>query len=307
MKAVAYMSAIPSGIKNAAKADILSSFISGVNAVGDQGVAHVGHYVVPCDVAFIQGWTHAHGKTAPHLTLRQAAIDHQRRTQQRLLIADSNLFNYTAHPNCCNYFRFSFDGVFPTTGVYFDTAPDSARWHKLSAAMGLVIKPWRTSGNHILLCTQRNGGWSMQGHTVVDWVHEATAQIRKYSNRPIVVRAHPGDKNAKTYLSIPGVDWTLSTNKLFAADLVNAHAVVTYNSSPGVAAALEGVPVFVTDPVPTNSQAYSVANTTLADIELPRIFERELWVAKLAMSHWSLDELRSGEAWHHFKQFVQRQ
>jgi len=35
-------------------------------------------------------------------------------------------------------------------------------------------------------------------------------------------------------------------------------------------------------------------------------FDREGWLRRLAMSHWRLDEIRSGECWRHMKQWVKR-
>jgi hypothetical protein len=87
-------------------------------------------------------------------------------------------------------------------------------------------------------------------------------------------------------------------------DLHKAWAVVTYNSSPGVAGAIEGVPVFVTDTNPRRSQAFPVANTDVSQIESPKTFERQAWLERLAMSHWNFAETSSGEAWQHMRQFV---
>jgi len=80
--------------------------------------------------------------------------------------------------------------------------------------------------------------------------------------------------------------------------------VITYNSSPGVAAAIEGIPVFVTDPNPEVSQAFDVANTSLKRLENPKTFDRQAWIEKISMSHWNFEELRSGEAWRHIRNYI---
>ena len=258
---------------------------------------------MPADVAVIQGWTHEQGKSAPHLTLRQQVIDVQRRTGTRLLVIDSCLFNYKQKDHPANYLRYSFDGVFPTTGNYFDQIVDPARWQQISQDLDVPLQPWRTQGDHILICTQRQGGWSMKGLGVMAWLNQTVEDIRKYSDRPIRVRAHPGDKQAKNYLS-QDPRWTISTNPGLKDDFHNAWAVITYNSSPGVAGAIEGIPVFVTDPVPQNSQAYAVANTDLSQLETPKTFERQAWAERLAMSHWNFTELSNGAAWQHIKKFL---
>lgn len=301
MKVVAYLAGIPPKNKNPDKPEVLSRFVTGVTQSGDTGILHAGNNIIPCDVAFIQGWSHEHGKSAPHLQLREAVRDQQQRNNNRLLIVDSNLFNYQGKNL---YARFSFDGVFPTTGNYFWDNPDPARWQQISRDTGITLKPWRDDGKHILICTQRNGGWSMKGKTVVDWLNETVAEIRKHTTRPIVVRPHPGDKNARTYLNFKSPHWKLSGAAELTADLDKAWATVTYNSSPGVASAIEGVPVFVTDPCANTSQAFAVANTDLSKIETPATFDRQAWIERIAMCHWNFDELSNGAAWRHMRQFV---
>ena len=299
MKVVAYLAGIPAGDKNLNKREVLTRFIQGVNQTGDKGILHPSADLVDCDVAIIQGWQHEHGKTSAHLALRDKVRKFQSAQKNRLLIVDSNLFNYVGE-TVPRYSRYSFDGVFPTTGVYFWDHPDPDRWQQISRATGITIKPWRTTGDHILICTQRNGGWSMKGLTVVDWLTQTVAELRKHTNRPIVVRPHPGDRRAREYLN----QWTLSTKTALVDDLSNAWATITYNSSPGVASTIEGVPVFVTDPVARTSQAFDVANTDLSKIETPSVFDRQAWVERLAMCHWNFDEIKSGQAWSHIKQYV---
>ena len=96
----------------------------------------------------------------------------------------------------------------------------------------------------------------------------------------------------------------LSTNERLIDDLRNAWATVVYNSSPSVASIIEGVPAFITDPVPQHSQTYGVANTDLSRLENPEMLDRQAWIEKISMCHWSFEELRSGEAWRFFKKYV---
>jgi hypothetical protein len=305
LTAVAYYGGIPARNNNPEKPLILDNFIQGVNASGDTGIAHRAMNLVPADVALIQGFVHEHGKTAPHLMLRQAAVNLQKQNGKRSLIVDSNLFLYADPGNTNRYLRYSFDGVFPTTGFYFDKDIDPARWQKISSRLGIELKPWKTTGNHILICLQRNGGWSMRGLDVMKWLDNTIKQIRMYSRkRPIIVRAHPGDKKARQYLRLNHKNVHISNSPNLTDDLQNAWATVVYNSSPAVASAIEGVPVFLTDPQPMHSQAYSVANTDLSSIENPDRPERQAWIEKLSMCHWNFDELKSGEAWQFFRKYV---
>jgi hypothetical protein len=302
--AVAYYGGIPLNNKNLEKPLILDNFLSGVKAYGDNAVAHRGMNAIDCDVALIQGFIHEHGKSAPHLQLRQDAVNLQKKNGKRSLIVDSNLFLYADPLNSKHYLRYSFDGVFPTTGFYFDTNIDPARWNKISQNLNIHLKPYRLVGDHILICLQRHGGWSMRGLNTVDWVNQTISKIRHYSNRPIVVRTHPGDKKIKSILKINHKNIIISNKDRLVDDLKNAWATVVYNSSPSVASLIEGIPAFLTDPQPEHSQTFGIANTDLSKIENPALPDRQSWIERLAMCHWNFDELKSGEAWQFFRKYV---
>lgn len=306
LKAVAYYGGIPARNNNLEKPLILENFIKGVIAVGDEGILHKGMNVIPSDVALIQGFVHEHGKNAPHLQLRKNAFDTQIKQKKKALIVDSNLFLYADPGNTRRYLRYSFNGVFPTTGFYFDKDIVSSRWEKISKHLNIQLQPWRTAGDHILVCLQRNGGWSMRGLDVQNWLDQTIIEIRKYSKkRPIVVRLHPGDKKMPKLIKIKHKNVRLSNNPSdIRKDLKNAWATVLYNSSPAVASAIQGVPVFLTDPNPEYSQAKPVSNTDISKIENPLMPDRQGWIEKLSMCHWNFEELTSGEAWQFFRKYV---
>jgi hypothetical protein len=302
--AVAYYGGIPPNNSNLEKPMILDNFCQGVTAAGDTSIAHKGMNAIPCDVALIQGFVHEDGKQLPHLLLRKKAFDLQIASGKKALIVDSNLFLYADPGNSKRYLRYSFNGIFPTTGFYFDKDIDPDRWIKLSRTLNLSIKPWRTNGNHILICLQRNGGWSMKGLSTLTWLDQTIKQIRQYSQRPIVVRSHPGDKKIKKILRINYPNTSLSIKDKLTDDLKNAWATVVHNSSPSVASIIEGVPAFLTDPVPEHSQSFGMANTDLSKLESPITPDRQAWIEKISMCHWNFDELRSGEAWKFFRQHI---
>jgi hypothetical protein len=301
---VSYLSAVPNPLKAGHKIELLNLFIQGVNSRGDKGILHRGRNLIPADLAVVQGWVHEGSPNSPHLILRKQIVESQKNNKKQTLLVDSNLFNYKDKDHPTRYHRFSLNGVFPTTGNYMWDNPDSRRWQQISRDLGIHLRDWRTSGNHILICTQRNGGWSMKGLSVLTWLDQTVSEIKKYTDRPIVVRGHPGDKSAKTYLKSKPGKYVVSTNPSILDDLKNAWATVTYNSSPGVASSIEGIPAFITDPDPRISQAYDVGNYDLSKLESPELKERQQWVEKLSMSHWNFDELKRGDAWQHIKSYI---
>jgi len=302
---VSYLKGIPASNNNPEKPRSLTNFIAGVNSIGDRGILSNDNTLINADVAVIQGYVHEDGKSAPHLTFRKQILDSQKIKMKRTIIIDSNLFLYADPGNTKGYLRYSYDGIFPNTGEYCNDIPNPARWEKIKQDLRIDLKPWRTNGNHILLCLQRNGGWSMKGLDVVKFFQNTVNEVRRYSNRPIVVRTHPGDRKAAIYSQyLKGKNVTLSNKKTLVDDLRDAWCTVVYNSSPSVASVIEGIPTFVLDT--EYSQAAPVANLNLNNIENPNMPERLEWVQKLAQCHWNDADLVSGAAWQHMRNYLRQ-
>jgi hypothetical protein len=312
MKFVSYLACLPPNNKNSEKNEILDRFPLGVTYLGkDEVIVQEHKKLLDADVALMVGWVHENSKDTPHLAFRNQIIQHQKIRGKRVLLADSNLFLYRDKTNPHHYLRYSFDGIFPNTGNYCDSTVDPRRWDKIKKTVGFDLKDYRKNGNHILLCLQRNGGWSMGGFDVVEWTAQTIKMLRVHTDREIVIRAHPGDKGSKSYLSpnnlikkiglLKGVRLSKPGADLID-DLKNCWAVVNYNSSPAVAAAIEGYPIFVTDAA--RSQCSEIANTYLKNIESPEMFDRQKWIERISMFHWNFDEISNGECWSHMRNFV---
>ena len=58
--------------------------------------------------------------------------------------------------------------------------------------LNLQCKPWRTNGDHILLCLQHDKSeqWA-QCKPLLDYTLDTITELRKYTNRKIIVRQHP--------------------------------------------------------------------------------------------------------------------
>jgi hypothetical protein len=301
-----YLMGIPPGNTNPEKPAIITNFIEGVWRAGDDGTVVTDYNPIDVDVAVVQGFVHPGSKNSQHLNLRKAVFEHQKARGKRSIIVDSNLFLSYDSGNSNKFLRYSYDGIFPTTGEYCNQHPDPARWELISKKLDIKLKPNKRDGKHILICCQRDGGWSMDGQQLMPWLVKTIQKIKKHTDKSILVRFHPGDKNQlqhKRQLAryrLKGV--TISNSEHLFKDLKFAHAVINYNSSPAVVAAIEGVPVFVLDP--DRSQAKDIANTDLSKIETPLVFDREEWIKKMAQMHWSLGELKDGTAWKHLRKWA---
>ena len=307
MKVISYLNVIPPTNTNQEKIDILNKYITGVKQSGDQGILYNGYKLHECDVAVIQGWQHELGKAAAHLKLRKSIIDFQLERKKFVCVADSNLFLYANATNFPHhYLRYSFNGVFPNSGIYCDTHVNSVRWDQISKDLNITLEKKKTDGSHILICLQRNGGWSMGNDNVINWTINIVNLIRNFSERPIVIRTHPGDKSASKY--IPELQKIKSTkvSKIgtpLEKDLKNAWCVVNHNSSSIVGPIILGYSAFITDPA--KSQCKEVSDTDFSKIETPADFDREQWVKRISMFHWKFDELENGSCWKHMKNYCQ--
>lgn len=165
----------------------------------------------------------------------------------------------------------------------YNMPPD--RWKKL----GVELKPWKWDGKYILVCGQVPWDASVD-HTVhLDWIDDVIRRTRWHTDRPILFRPHP---KAPDHF-IAGVE---RSKKSIEEDFEDAWAVVTFNSNSGVEAAIAGVPVFIED---CGSMAFPIANRNLVYLNDPRRPDRQKWANELAYCQWTLDEMRSGEAWRH--------
>jgi len=304
-----YHRSVPNN-KNQEKTDLLKFFSQGIRAAGDTSIDVYDHTHIHTGVGMIQGWLGEGPQISPHLVLRKNVIDKQLLSKKYVLTADSNLFLYSNPKNDLHYLRYSFNGVFPNTGIYCDKEIDPFRWTKISKNLKISPKNYRTTGDHILLCLQRNGGWSMGSIDIQDWAAETIIELRKHTDRPIVIRPHPGDKNSKAIIQPHHPNCKikfskavrLSTNENILDDLKNCWAAVNYNSSPVVGAAIEGIPIFVSDSL--KSQCLEIANKDLSQIEHPIMPDRQKWLERLSMFHWNFEELKSGECWAHMRKFI---
>ena len=308
MKVVSYYNVVPAKNKSQEKFDILTKFIQGVNAAGDKGILYKGNQLQSADVGVIQGWQHALGKNAPHLQLRQGVIN--RTHNKHVCTADANLFLYadaTNHPH--HYLRYSFNGVFPNTGNYCDKDPDPKRWEQIRKDLNIVVGQEIRQGKHILICVQRNGGWSMGKTDLESWCIHTVNEIRKYTDRPIVLRLHPGDKRLQKHTpqgilnltKISGVSIS-QFGRALDMDLKNCWAVVNHNSSSIVGPIIKGYHAFITDP--EKSQCREVSHNGFTHIENPREFDRLKWLQRISMFHWKFSELEDGTCWKHMRQYT---
>ena len=190
----------------------------------------------------------------------------------------------------------------------------SDRSHKVFGRNGYDPNiEWKSSGEYILLCMQKVGDASLRGADVFAWTKDTVDQIRKHTNRKIIVRPHPLYRKAEqlnklkeTVLRVSDVHWQEADLRQpefvpIAEQLKGAWCTVTYSSGTGIDAVINGVPNVACD---TGSMVYDVSTKDMSEIENPYRSEKKIWANKIAHCQWSIEEFESGECWEHVSKSI---
>ena len=177
------------------------------------------------------------------------------------------------------------------SGAFYGHGLDLQRPEKLN----LQLKPWRNTGEDIVIALQRDDSEQWAGLPPVDvWLKKTVEQLRQFTQRSIVIRSHP----RREVVVLPGcvIDKPLhmpNTYDDFDFDRVLSHAwaVVNWNSGPGSQAIMSGIPAFVG----SSSLAAPVGNLDWSQIESPGRPDRSKWLIDLAHTEWSCTELATGQ------------
>lgn len=282
------------------KVQIMRAFAEGAERAGARVIVTEDRGFQNARLAVMIGWV-GMNFSGPHIYYRRDLIEHQKRTGGKIMSIDGSCFKFSHSGDM--WLRYSLDSVFWNEGNYANKNANNTHWLDISKSLNLQLKPWRTSGNHILICLQRDSGWNAKGFDQQAWLNKTVKIIRSRSQRPIRVRPHPANKLDWTKITnnYDNVTISNSTTTTLEQDLQDAWAGVFYNSSSSVAAVLDGVPVFVSE---EGAVTYDVANYTTRDIENPRIPDREQWLWNLSQAHWNIDQSRQGMIYKHFEPYL---
>jgi hypothetical protein len=178
---------------------------------------------------------------------------------------------------------------------------DGERWKKFK----MPLQPWNQTGNDIIVCGQHHHSHQWRNNPPMSkWFEQQVTEIRRYTDRPIVIRPHPRnrvtiDTNKFQNVRIVGPTRDQSTydDTDLAERLKSAWAVVSHSSNPAMTAAIAGIPVYVSEA----SLSYDVGNKTYENINNPHMPDRQNWANKLAYTEWWTDEIQQGIPWKRIK------
>ena len=305
---VVYVSSVANYQRHPRKVECLESFAKGVFSTGHSIHVQYKMEYKPSRLAVILGWATTNTGGA-NILLRRKIIEEQARLGGHTMCIDASCWKYI--DNHGTYLRYSLGGPFYDSAEYANKNSTDQKWNEISNRLGISLDSPRSNPNgHILICMQRDGGFAMKSLNPITWMQDKIQEIRKYTDRKIIIRPHPGAykmQDFRSYFSSSDIAlrqnaFVIDPSTLTLADNLNdAHSAVFFNSSSSVAAVCKGIPVFVDD---VSCVSWDVANKDISQIETPQTFERTQWLYDLAAAHWSDDDAQSGRIYQKFLPFL---
>lgn len=169
--------------------------------------------------------------------------------------------------------------------------------------IGISLAPWKTGDGYVTIFTQRPDSWQWEGMCSVEtWIATTVKEIRRHTDRKIIVRPHPRDyitdwnvlSGLHVYLSIPkgiGVDM-FDHERVFK----ETYFAVNHSSGPSVQSVISGIHTSCS----VDSLAFDVSDS-IENIENPSNKEREQWANMIAHTEWTIEEIKAGIPWRHLR------
>jgi hypothetical protein len=173
------------------------------------------------------------------------------------------------------------------TGYYGHTQnldPDRPRRLGMSLAVNLSSNPV------VLITGQHNRSHQLADVTQEAWMSDVIDKIRSVTDRPIHVRPHP--RCALDWNQLPQNIHQDQPKKLAGTyDSFNIrfdyHAVVNYNSGPGIQAAIAGV-----RPIVHKTSLAHPVSIAIHNIDQPYDLDRHQWLTEICHTEYTLDEIK---------------
>jgi len=150
-------------------------------------------------------------------------------------------------------------------------------------ATGVKFRKFR-GGTNILVAPPSQKLLNLYDIVLEDWLENVQTEIKKYTDRPIVLRTKQGRSTRVT------------TDTMEMALDQDVHCLVTYSSIAAGEALVLGKPAITLGP----NAAGALCSQTLAEIEnphIPTLDEVDAWARHIAYCQFTEAEMRDGTAW----------
>ena len=161
------------------------------------------------------------------------------------------------------------------------------------ARLGVNLGTVHRSGSHIVIAAQNSASLQVQDlHSIESWISQQIDEIRKHTDRAIRVRPHPRSRLAVSQLPTNvTVEFPRPVpNTYDSFDMqFDCHAIVNYNSGPGIQAAVQGV-----RPMVHSSSLAHPVSVSIQDIERPYDINRDQWLVEICHTEYTVEEIAQG-------------
>ena len=186
---------------------------------------------------------------------------------------------------------------------------DGSRWKKFN----VQVKPWKQTGDKIVICGQHTNSHQWRNNPPMSqWFDQQITEIRKYTNKPIVIRPHPrssfqgqsgGGVSTEKPRFVAGTyddfDLDFHDTKKLDSYFPEGKAqegegpwwcMINYNSAgPAFSALIAGVPIIV------DSTSLAHEHTVGFDnLYNPFVGIRDTWYQQIAHTEYTVDEIQQG-------------
>lgn len=163
-------------------------------------------------------------------------------------------------------------------------------------SLGLNLKPWKTSGDYILICGQHDKSLQWQDMPAMSkWVMNTIDQLQIHYKYPIIFRPHPRCKlpdierqYKNVYRQNPKP--IVNTYDDFDMNFSNIKYTVSWSSNPGIHSIINGVPAHVGP----YSLAFDVGCPHLLMVDNPNTPDRQQWLNDYAWTEFTVEEILQG-------------
>jgi hypothetical protein len=169
---------------------------------------------------------------------------------------------------------------------------DWDRPKKLGISLAINV----TRNPRIVIAAQHARSLQVAGLTSMEgWVVDQVQQLRLVTDRPIVLRPHPRSSLDPAGLVHLPKDVVIEqpikiTNTYDSYNLAfDCHAMVNYNSGPGIQAALAG-----TRPIVDSSSLAHPVSIGIEDLEQPYTADRDRWLVEICHTEYTVKEIEKG-------------
>jgi hypothetical protein len=161
------------------------------------------------------------------------------------------------------------------------------------AKLGIGLKTNTGKNPAILIAAQHRHSLQLSNQNHEEWIMDQIQEIRKVSDRPIVVRPHP-----RSPIEVGTLDKSITVEKPQKIegtyDSFNMHfdyhAVVNYCSGPGIQAAISG-----TRPVVGTYSLAAPVSVKVEDLDKPYDVDRDQWLVEICHTEYTVKEIEGGQ------------